>query len=71
MVLHHKLGVPRRVWMRESLNGDEGVVECAQVVCLFTSVNAVYSSFLSDTMKAILKTESSQVHCIIEVVKNG
>lgn len=32
--------------MSESLTRDKGVVECAQVVCLFTSGSAVYSTSL-------------------------
>lgn len=48
-VLHHELGVPRRVRVSESLTHDKGVVECAQVVCLSTSVNAVYSTSLRAT----------------------
>lgn len=48
-MLHHELGVPRRVGVSESLTHDKGVVECAQAVCLFTSVNAVYSTSLRAT----------------------
>lgn len=48
-VLHHELGVPRRVRVRESPTCDKGVLECAQVVCLSTWVNAVCSTSLRAT----------------------
>lgn len=35
--------------MSESLTHDKGKVESAQVVCLFSSVNAVYSTSLRAT----------------------
>lgn len=47
-MLHHELGVPRRIWMSESLTGGDGAVEGAQAVCLFTSVYVMYSTSLRD-----------------------
>lgn len=51
--------------MSESLTRDEGVVECAQVVCLFTSVSAVYSTSLRATESCTENRKLSSTRCRI------
>lgn len=71
-VLHHKLGVPRRVWMRESLTGDEGVAECTRYLSFHFSKCTVEQLSLRDSESYTENRRlSSTWYRIIEVVTNG